>query len=114
MGANKYIKGFLEDIVLQLIHENGKMYGYEISQKVKEITAGDLTFTEGALYPVLHRLEGKGMLAVSFENVEGRTRKYYALTPEGGRSIPAVQEGLFQFLSGLQRVFNLKSTTHEA
>ncbi len=114
MGANKYIKGFLEDIVLQLIQENGKMYGYELTQKVKEITSGELSFTEGALYPVLHRLEGKGLLEVSFENVEGRTRKYYSLTPKGGKNIIDAQEGLSQFLNGLQRVFKLKPTIHES
>jgi DNA-binding PadR family transcriptional regulator len=39
---------------MKLLEENGKMYGYEITQKVKAITAGELNITEGALYPALH------------------------------------------------------------
>ncbi len=53
MATKNYIKGFLEDIVLYLIHENHEMYGYEITKKVQEITNGTITVTEGALYPIL-------------------------------------------------------------
>lgn len=107
MSANKYIKGFLEDIVLQMIRENGKMYGYQITQKVKEITSGEMSFTEGALYPVLHKLESKGALEVSYEKVAGRTRKYYALTPQGGVLISETKERLTHFINSLNVVFNL-------
>ena len=47
-------KGSLTTIILKLLNENDKMYGYEITQKVKEITKGELILTEGALYPSLH------------------------------------------------------------
>tara|TARA_R110002050_G_scaffold87066_3_gene184613 strand:+ start:45 stop:377 length:333 start_codon:yes stop_codon:yes gene_type:complete len=108
MKSKNYIKGFLEDIVLQLIRKNDKMYGYEISQKVKEITAGEINLTEGALYPVLHRLESQNLLIVTYKKVDGRVRKYYELTPEGGESIKNNVVELQAFLAGLNSLFNLK------
>jgi PadR family transcriptional regulator PadR len=56
--SNLY-KGCLEPIILKLLRENKRMYGYEITRKVKEITSGEFQITEGALYPLLHRLEAE-------------------------------------------------------
>ena len=47
------IKGSLKTIVLKLLKENGRMYGYEITRKVEELTEGKIKLTYGALYPVL-------------------------------------------------------------
>ncbi len=60
MQKSSLYKGLLEPIVMQLLKENGRMYGFEITQKVKEITRNQLKITEGALYPLLHRLEANG------------------------------------------------------
>jgi len=108
MKDKVYIKGFLEDIVLQLIRDNDKMYGYEITQKVKQLTAGEIKLTEGALYPVLHKLESKGLLTASFDKVDGRTRKYYELTVEGGEKSKKSIAELQNFIGNLQTLFNLK------
>lgn len=59
------------------------MYGYEITQAVKTRTNGELALTFGALYPVLHKLEEEGLLVTQTEEVDGRLRKYYSLTPSG-------------------------------
>ena len=59
------------------------MYGYEITQKVKAMTQGELNITEGALYPALHKLEAEGVLEVEVEKVDNRLRKYYKLTEKG-------------------------------
>lgn len=83
MGNNKLYKGSLQTIILKLLEENGKMYGYEITQKVKELTQGELTITEGALYPALHKLEADGLLQVEVAKVDNRLRKYYKLTQSG-------------------------------
>ena len=56
MKNSQLYKGSLTTIVMKLLEENGRMYGYEITQKVKEITKGELKITEGALYPALHKL----------------------------------------------------------
>jgi DNA-binding PadR family transcriptional regulator len=55
MKQSQLYKGSLATIVMKLLEENGRMYGYEITQKVKEITNGELKITEGALYPALHK-----------------------------------------------------------
>ena len=79
----KHIKGSLSAIVLKLLHDNGRMYGYEITQKVKELTKDEITITEGALYPILHKLEAEDILTPETEKVDGRIRKYYKITPNG-------------------------------
>jgi PadR family transcriptional regulator, regulatory protein PadR len=59
------------------------MYGYEITQRVKELTGGKIQLTEGALYPTLHALEAQGILSTDVVNVGNRIRKYYSITPTG-------------------------------
>lgn len=83
MKNSQLYKGSLTTIVMKLLEENGRMYGYEITQKVKQITKGELKITEGALYPALHKLEAEGVLEVEVENVDNRLRKYYKLTEKG-------------------------------
>ena len=90
-SGNEFIRGTLKTIVLKLLaepanqHLSGqrRMYGYEITQAVKERTGGEITLSFGALYPVLHKLEQEGLLTTESEEVEGRLRKYYSLTPQG-------------------------------
>ncbi len=108
MTNKSYIKGFLEDIVLHLIAENHEMYGYEITKKVQEITNGVISITEGALYPVLHKLENENKLTAHFKAAAGRTRKYYKLTPEGGKTVVGSISNLAEFFGGMQQIFNVK------
>jgi len=77
------LKGSLKSIVLKLLAENDKMYGYEITRKVEELSEGKIQLTYGALYPVLHKLEKDGSLVTESQNVNNRTRIYYQLTPKG-------------------------------
>jgi len=89
-SSNEFLRGTLKTIVLKLLAEHGRMYGYEITQSVKERTGGEITLTFGALYPVLHKLEQEGLLHTVSEEVDGRLRKYYSLTPTG--SATAIQK----------------------
>lgn len=59
------------------------MYGYEITQRVKELTAEKIQITEGALYPTLHALEVDGLVTTEIEYIGKRVRKYYSLSPTG-------------------------------
>jgi PadR family transcriptional regulator PadR len=88
--SNEFLRGTLKTIVLKLLAEHGRMYGYEITQSVKDRTNGEITLTFGALYPVLHKLEQEGFLLTESEEVDGRLRKYYTLTPSG--SATAIQK----------------------
>jgi DNA-binding PadR family transcriptional regulator len=83
MIARELLKGSLRSIVLKLLAESGKMYGYEITQKVEELTAGKIKLTYGALYPILHKLEVDGAVVTETENYNNRIRIYYSLTPKG-------------------------------
>ena len=77
------IKGTLKTIVLKMLADNGRMYGYELTQKVKEQTADRIQLTEGALYPTLHALEQEGLVTTQLEYMGKRVRKYYSLSPSG-------------------------------
>ncbi len=83
MHSPELLKGTLQTIVLKVLKDNGKMYGYEITQLVKELSEGRIVVTEGALYPTLHRLEAEGLLKTEVVNIGKRVRKYYALTADG-------------------------------
>ena len=83
MFSSELIKGTLKTIVLKLLSQNKRMYGYEITQKVKELTGDKIQLTEGALYPTLHSLEAEGVLTTETEYIGKRVRKYYSLSKEG-------------------------------
>lgn len=83
MSGNEYIKGTLRTIILRLLAQKRRMYGYEITQRVAELSDGEIKLTYGALYPTLYKLEAEGLLVTTTEVVDNRARKYYSLTPEG-------------------------------
>jgi DNA-binding PadR family transcriptional regulator len=89
---------------MKLLEENGRMYGYEITQKVKLITAGELNITEGALYPALHKLEADGFLDVEVEKVDNRLRKYYKLTESGSKETVNRLAELEEFIRNMQNL----------
>ena len=106
MGNTKLYKGSLNTIILKLLEEQGKMYGYEITQKVKELTKGELQITEGALYPALHKLEAEGLLNVEVAKVENRLRKYYKLTEAGVKETKNRLTELEEFIRSMQHLVN--------
>ena len=70
-------------IVLAILAE-GDSYGYAILKRVEELSGGRLEWTDGMLYPVLHRLERQGHVAARWETAEtGRRRKYYRISERG-------------------------------
>ncbi|MCJ8210197.1 PadR family transcriptional regulator [Mucilaginibacter sp. RS28] len=108
MSSNQLLKGTLQTIILKLLQDNKHMYGYEITQKVKEITRGELILTEGALYPALHKLEAEGLLETYTEVVDNRLRKYYRLTEEGGQEVTNKVTEASNFIDQLNLLLNLK------
>jgi len=93
---------------MQLLRDNGRMYGYEITQRVKDITKNELKITEGALYPLLHRLEANGILEVEMENTGNRVRKYYFLTKAGKKQTKLAIAEIQSFMETLQILVNPK------
>ena len=110
MADKQLYKGSLTTIILKLLSENGRMYGYEITHHVKKMTGGEFEITEGALYPALHKLEAQGLLTPEYEQVKGRKRKYYTLTPKGKKEMTSKLEELAQFIQHMQLILNPKTS----
>lgn len=104
MISTELLKGSLKTIVLKLLKENSRMYGYEITRRVEELTEGKIKLTYGALYPVLHKLESEGVLITEAENFNNRIRIYYSLTPKGDSVVAEKIEELKEFMESLQRI----------
>ena len=72
---------------------HGEDYGYSIIQRVREASGGRIEWSEGMLYPVLHRLEEEGLIRSIWKKTEnGRRRKYYRLRAAGKRSLALHRE----------------------
>ena len=110
MSNKKLYRGSLSTIIMKLLGDNGRMYGYEITQKVKALTKGELQITEGALYPALHKLEGEGHLKVEYEEVNNRMRKYYSLTEEGTKEVAHKLSEMTVFLRTMKELIQPKLT----
>ena len=108
MYSSELIKGTLKTIVLNLLKENGKMYGYEITQRVKELTDGKIQITEGALYPTLHSLEKSGELDTQKEYMGKRVRKYYSLTEQGQSTAAEKVNELSDFMNTMKFLLDLE------
>lgn len=106
MISTNLLKGSLQTIVLKLLEENGRMYGYEITRKVEELSAGKIKLTYGALYPVLHKLEAGGAVVTESENFNNRTRIYYSLTPAGQSVMKEKMNEMKEFLDVIGQVLN--------
>ena len=80
------------------------MYGYEITQRVRDLSAGTLLLTEGALYPALHKLEAEGLLKTEIVMIGKRVRKYYTLTADGKSQ---VKERVSEFVDFIKTMGNV-------
>jgi PadR family transcriptional regulator PadR len=79
-------------LVLAILNE-GQSYGYAIRKRVAEVSDGELEWTDGMLYPVLHRLERNGFVEAEWgKSATGRRRKYYRLTDEGREELANQQQ----------------------
>lgn len=107
MKKNSLYKGTLQNIILKLLAKEVKMYGYQITQRTKELTQGELEMTEGALYPLLHKLEAERMIISEMQKVNGRDRKYYLLTDKGKRQQAEQEQEMKSYLFNLNTIFNI-------
>ena len=110
--SSELIKGTLKTIVLKQLEANGRMYGYEITQRVKELTLDRIQITEGALYPTLHALEADGLVVTETEYIGKRVRKYYSLSPKGKTRIEEKLSEMAEFMETMKFLLDLKPTTN--
>lgn len=104
MNNTELLKGTLGTIILRLLEEKGRMYGYEITQLVKEMSGDKILVKEGSLYPALHKLEADGLVTAEEVFIGKRARKYYTLTKPGKN---AAKESVNELLIFLQTMHTL-------
>ena len=110
MFSKELLKGTLKTIILNLLEERGRMYGYEITQYVRERSGGEIELTEGALYPSLHKLEAEGWVVTEQVRIGNRTRKYYRLTPEGNKVSGRKRQEFEAFTRAMYLIITPKTT----
>ena len=109
MSINKDLVAASSTPLVLAILSEGDSYGYAILQRVRELSGGELEWTDGMLYPVLHRLERSGLVESRWEKAEtGRKRKYYRVTRAGREQLTeerrqwrTVDEALRKIWSGM-------------
>ncbi len=93
-------------LVLSIL-EDGENYGYAIIQRVKELSDNQLQWTDGMLYPVLHRLEREGLITSKWQTpTNGRRRKYYRLNDTGRSALISEQKQWLQVHRTLTKLWN--------
>jgi PadR family transcriptional regulator, regulatory protein PadR len=104
-------------IVLAILAE-GDSYGYAILERVRQLSGGRLEWTDGMLYPVLHRLERLGLVDARWEVAEsGRRRKYYRITSQGRAQLEDERrqwEAVDTTLRGIWRALSLPAPANQA
>ena len=84
MAINKDLVAASSTPIVLAILAEGDSYGYAIIQRVRELSGGHMEWTDGMLYPVLHRLERLGHIEARWEVApSGRRRKYYRISAQG-------------------------------
>lgn len=74
-------------LVLSILTE-GESYGYAILKRIRELSGGELDWTDGMLYPLLHRLHRLGLVTTEWRtSPEGRRRRYYGITDAGREAL---------------------------
>jgi PadR family transcriptional regulator PadR len=109
-----YSKEFVAASAIPLllsILAKGESYGYEIIRQIKQHSGGKLEWSEGMLYPVLNKLEQKGIVAAVWRKEEqGRERKYYQLTQDGHALLDKERQNWDLITNILQQIWTPKTS----
>ncbi|MEM8568433.1 MAG: helix-turn-helix transcriptional regulator [Bacteroidota bacterium] len=100
------LKGIYPILILKLLNGNSPMYGYQIEKNVRILSDDQFSITQGSLYPILHKLEEKGLIKSFHKEVNNRTRKYYKITTKGRKNydlrnteVRSIFDSLLSFLN---------------
>ncbi|MEO1236373.1 MAG: helix-turn-helix transcriptional regulator [Planctomycetota bacterium] len=108
MPSKDLVAASSRPLVLSIL-ERGESYGYAIIQEVKTLSGGELEWTDGMLYPVLHRLEREGLIRSRWGKSEtGRKRKYYKLSRDGGKALRAEKAQWVNVHNTLARLWGVR------
>ena len=98
-------------IILGILKQ-GNSYGYLIIKKIKEISGGTMKYSDGMLYPVLHRLEKDELIQSNWvmDNDSVRPRKYYEITALGKEALIVEKEQWLQVNTVLNQIWEVQPT----
>jgi DNA-binding PadR family transcriptional regulator len=112
MLSKELVAASTEPLILSLLAQ-GESYGYALIQQVREMSGDRIRWTDGMLYPVLHRLERQGRIKSRWKTAEtGRKRKYYSIQKKGRAALAEAQQQwrlVDQTLNLLWRTSNVQS-----
>lgn len=98
------LQGTLELLILRLLRP-GRLNGWDIMQRLEVISGEVLSVTPGALYPALHRLEGRGLVSAEWGASEkNRRAKYYVLTRAGRKRLESERESWIRFSGAVETI----------
>ena len=108
MLAKDLVAASSKPLVLSILADR-ESYGYEIIQKVREISGGQIEWSDGMLYPVLHRLERDGLIDSEWkEAATGRERKYYYLSSDGRKALKSERQQWLIVHNTLSKLWKIK------
>ena len=106
--SKQMLDGNVETMLMAVL-EAGPSYGYALVKELNARAAGLLKLGEGTVYPVLHRMEEKGLVAAKWRKAEnGRERKYYHLSPAGKTALARNRSQWDQLASAMGRILELR------
>ena len=109
MVSKELIAASTKPLVLAVL-SRGESYGYAIIQEIRERSGGNLEWSEGMLYPVLHRMAKEKLIIASWKvGDNGRKRKYYRLSVSGKRTIEAERQQWFAVHDTLASLWGAKA-----
>ena len=104
MNNPEWKKGSAELLILSLIEARPR-HGYEISKLIEQRSGGAVRFHVASLYPLLYRLEKRGLVQGRWVEKAGqRRRRYYTLTPEGQKVLVSQRHGWQAFVEAMERI----------
>ena len=107
MAGSDLFTGTLDILILKAVSW-GPRHGYAVGRWIRDSTGEALTVQEGALYPALHRLEGKGLLAEEWGLTDtGREAKFYRLTAAGRKQLVSESRRWTEFAGAVSRALAL-------
>jgi PadR family transcriptional regulator len=107
MAGSDLFTGTLDILILKAV-SGGPRHGYAVGRWIRETTTEDVVVQEGALYPALHRLERRGLLAEEWGVTDtGREAKYYTLTTAGRAHLRAEMKRWSRFAGAVSRALSV-------
>lgn len=102
--SRELMKGTAPFIIMQALHRLEQAYGYQLMKSIREQSQETFDFPDSTLYPILYRLEEKGLVQSDIKLTESKkSRRYYWLTQEGLNHLGLKEKEMKNYLEGLAR-----------